>query len=257
MERYAPVAKDLASRDVVSRSMTLEIMEGRGVGPEKDHIYLQVRNKRKEWYDSVPFSCTISPLSNCTRDCPESQRLHRSLPVWIEIDFWLIGVIRWAPDVTVSKHCSLRCWRDEGADSRHSHRPLQHGRNTHQLQGTGKGFWNLKLCFEVKISYFYYRQVINYTCEKGDQIVPGLYAAGECGAHSVHGANRLGANSLLDLVSLVPLFKRFLLVEIVKNDKNLSSGNLRSCVCHRYSVEGQGGSECARSSQGSRRGLSC
>lgn len=44
MERYAPVAKDLASRDVVSRSMTLEIMEGRGVGPDKDHIYLQVFN---------------------------------------------------------------------------------------------------------------------------------------------------------------------------------------------------------------------
>lgn len=42
MERYAPTAKDLASRDVVSRSMTLEIREGRGVGPEKDHIYLQL-----------------------------------------------------------------------------------------------------------------------------------------------------------------------------------------------------------------------
>lgn len=44
MERYAPVAKDLASRDVVSRSMTIEIMEGRGVGPEKDHIYLQLHH---------------------------------------------------------------------------------------------------------------------------------------------------------------------------------------------------------------------
>lgn len=44
MERYAPVAKDLASRDVVSRSMTLEIMEGRGVGPLKDHIYLQLHH---------------------------------------------------------------------------------------------------------------------------------------------------------------------------------------------------------------------
>lgn len=44
MERYAPVAKDLASRDVVSRSMTLEILEGRGVGPSKDHIYLQLHH---------------------------------------------------------------------------------------------------------------------------------------------------------------------------------------------------------------------
>lgn len=48
MERYAPVAKDLASRDVVSRSMTLEIMEGRGVGPDKDHIYLQLRHLPEE-----------------------------------------------------------------------------------------------------------------------------------------------------------------------------------------------------------------
>lgn len=44
MERYAPIAKDLASRDVVSRSMTLEILEGRGVGPNKDHIYLQLHH---------------------------------------------------------------------------------------------------------------------------------------------------------------------------------------------------------------------
>merc|ERR1712023_200074 len=48
MERYAPTAKDLASRDVVSRSMTVEIMEGRGVGPEKDHIYLQLSHLKPE-----------------------------------------------------------------------------------------------------------------------------------------------------------------------------------------------------------------
>lgn len=44
MERYAPTAKDLASRDVVSRAMTVEVMEGRGVGPEKDHIFLQLHH---------------------------------------------------------------------------------------------------------------------------------------------------------------------------------------------------------------------
>merc|ERR1711975_103799 len=48
MERYAPVAKDLASRDVVSRSMTIEIMEGRGIGPKKDHIYLQLSHLSPE-----------------------------------------------------------------------------------------------------------------------------------------------------------------------------------------------------------------
>lgn len=48
MERYAPVAKDLASRDVVSRSMTIEIREGRGCGPDKDHVFLQVRFSLKK-----------------------------------------------------------------------------------------------------------------------------------------------------------------------------------------------------------------
>lgn len=52
MERYAPVAKDLASRDVVSRSITLEIMEGRGVGPDKDHIYLQLHHLPEELLNS-------------------------------------------------------------------------------------------------------------------------------------------------------------------------------------------------------------
>ncbi|KAI6197873.1 hypothetical protein M3Y94_01276900 [Aphelenchoides besseyi] len=136
MERYAPVAKDLASRDVVSRSMTLEIMEGRGVGPAKDHIYLQLHH------------------------LPEEQ-LNARLPGIQETAKIFAGV-----DATKE--------------------PIPVLPTVHYNMGG--------------IPTNYKGQVLTYNAEKGDQIVPGLYAAGECAAHSVHGANRLGANSLLDLV---------------------------------------------------------
>ncbi|CAJ0961454.1 unnamed protein product, partial [Mesorhabditis belari] len=136
MERYAPVAKDLASRDVVSRSMTLEIMEGRGVGPEKDHIYLQLHH--------LP-----------------AEQLAQRLPGISETAMIFAGV-----DVTKE--------------------PIPVLPTVHYNMGGVPTNWR--------------GQVLQYTKEKGDQIVQGLYAAGECGAHSVHGANRLGANSLLDLV---------------------------------------------------------
>lgn len=136
MERYAPVAKDLASRDVVSRSMTLEMMEGRGVGPLKDHIYLQLHH--------LP-----------------AEQLNARLPGISETAKIFAGV-----DVT--KEPIPVC-------------PTVH----YNMGGTPTN---------------YKGQVLNYTKERGDQIVPGLWAAGECAAHSVHGANRLGANSLLDLV---------------------------------------------------------
>lgn len=66
MERYAPNAKDLASRDVVSRAMTVEIMEGRGVGPEKDHIYLQLHHLPVEQLlTRLPGRFTASALLTC------------------------------------------------------------------------------------------------------------------------------------------------------------------------------------------------
>jgi len=136
MERYAPVAKDLASRDVVSRSMTLELMEGRGVGPLKDHIHLQLHH--------LP-----------------ADQLNARLPGISETAKIFAGV-----DVTKEPIPVL---------------PTVH----YNMGGTPTN---------------YLGQVLTYTKEEGDKIVPGLFAAGECAAHSVHGANRLGANSLLDLV---------------------------------------------------------
>ncbi|KAG0149506.1 hypothetical protein CROQUDRAFT_653586 [Cronartium quercuum f. sp. fusiforme G11] len=137
MERYAPTAKDLASRDVVSRSMTIEIREGRGVGPDKDHCYLQ--------------------LSHLPPDV-----LHERLPGISETAAIFAGV-----DVTKE--------------------PIPVLPTVHYNMGG--------------IPTNYHGQVITQDAKTGaDKIVPGLYAAGEAACVSVHGANRLGANSLLDIV---------------------------------------------------------
>ncbi|PWN93586.1 succinate dehydrogenase [Acaromyces ingoldii] len=136
MERYAPTAKDLASRDVVSRSMTIEIREGRGVGPEKDHIYLQLSH--------LP---------------PEV--LHERLPGISETAAIFAGV-----DVTKE--------------------PIPVLPTVHYNMGG--------------IPTKYTGEVIRKGADGKDEIVPGLYAAGEAACVSVHGANRLGANSLLDIV---------------------------------------------------------
>ncbi len=133
MERYAPNAKDLASRDVVSRAMTIEVREGRGVGAEHDHIHLHLEHLGPE------------------RD-PRAAAGHRR------------------------DRADLRRRRsDQGADPGAADRPLQHGRNP--LQSARRS-----------------------ASGADDAIVPGLMAVGEAACVSVHGANRLGSNSLLDLV---------------------------------------------------------
>ncbi|CAD8141847.1 unnamed protein product [Paramecium octaurelia] len=135
MERYAPTAKDLASRDVVSRAMTKEILEGRGVGPEKDHIYLHLNH--------LP-----------------AELLHERLPGISEAAKIFAGV-----DVTKEPAPVL---------------PTVH----YNMGGIPTNFKT---------------EVLNQVNGK-DSIVPGLLAAGEAACASVHGANRLGANSLLDIV---------------------------------------------------------
>jgi len=138
MERYAPVAKDLASRDVVSRASTIEIREGRGVGPEKDHVYLQLHH------------------------LPPDQ-LQARLPGISETAMIFAGV-----DVT--------------------REPIPVLPTVHYNMGG--------------IQTNYRGQVVRRIdgVHGHDEVVPGLYAAGETASASVHGANRLGANSLLDIV---------------------------------------------------------
>jgi len=136
MERYAPTAKDLASRDVVSRAMTMEILEGRGVGPEKDHLYL------------------------CLNHLP-MDTLKERLPGIMETAHIFAGV-----DATKE--------------------PIPVLPTVHYNMGGIPTNWKT--------------EVITLDKDGKDQIIPGLLAAGEAGCASVHGANRLGANSLLDLV---------------------------------------------------------
>jgi len=137
MERYAPTAKDLASRDVVSRSSTIEIREGRGVGPNKDHVYLQLSH--------LP-----------------SEILNERLPGISETAAIFAGV-----DVTKEPIPVL---------------PTVH----YNMGGVPTNYTGQVL--------------FNRQDGTGDHIVPGLFAAGEASCASVHGANRLGANSLLDIV---------------------------------------------------------
>ena len=136
MERYAPTAKDLASRDVVSRSMTMEIREGRGVGADKDHIYLQLSHLGLE-------------------------TLHERLPGISETASIFAGV-----DVTKQ--------------------PIPVIPTVHYNMGG--------------IPTRYTGEVITIDENGADKVVPGLFACGEAACVSVHGANRLGANSLLDLI---------------------------------------------------------
>jgi len=136
MERYAPSAKDLASRDVVSRCMTLEIREGRGVGKNKDHIFLHL-------------------------DHLDPAVLHERLPGISESAKIFAGV-----DVTKEPIPVL---------------PTVH----YNMGGIPTNHWG---------------EALNPTANEPDRITPGLMAVGEAGCASVHGANRLGSNSLIDLV---------------------------------------------------------
>jgi succinate dehydrogenase / fumarate reductase, flavoprotein subunit len=136
MERYAPNAKDLASRDVVSRSMTIEIREGRGVGPDADHIFLNLQH--------------LGP-----------DVIHEKLPGIAETAKIFAGV-----DVTKQ--------------------PIPVLPTVHYNMGG--------------IPTNYHGEVVTLRNGNPDHVVPGLYAIGEAACVSVHGANRLGSNSLLDLV---------------------------------------------------------
>ena len=136
MERYAPHYKDLASRDVVSRCMTIEIREGRGVGPNKDHIHLNLSHLPKATLD-----LRLPGISESARIFAGVDLTKEPIPVL----------------------------------------PTVH----YNMGGVPTNYWG---------------EVLNPTADNPDAIFPGLMAVGEAGCASVHGANRLGSNSLIDLV---------------------------------------------------------
>ena len=136
MERYAPNAKDLAGRDVVARSMVLELLEGRGCGPEGDHVFLKLDHLGEDVLESrLPGICELS------RTFAHVDPVKEPIPVVPTCHYMMGGI------------------------------PT----NVHG-------------------------QAITQDAQGNDQIIPGLYACGEVACVSVHGANRLGGNSLLDLV---------------------------------------------------------
>lgn len=136
MERYAPHLKDLSCRDIVSRSSMIEIREGRGAGPNGDHVFLKADHLGEEIIKS-------------------------RLPAIRELAMTFAGVDPIKDAIPVVPTC-------------------------HYVMGG--------------IPTNYHGQVITQDSDGNDRIIQGLYAVGECACVSVHGANRLGANSLLDLV---------------------------------------------------------
>jgi len=136
MERYAPSAKDLASRDVVSRSMTIEIREGRGVGPDKDHIYLHL-----DHLDPNILAERLPGISESARIFAGVDVTKEPIPVLPTVHYNMGGI-------PTNYHGEVVCPKKGNPDA----------------------------------------------------IVPGLMAVGEAACVSVHGANRLGSNSLIDLV---------------------------------------------------------
>jgi succinate dehydrogenase / fumarate reductase flavoprotein subunit len=136
MERYAPTYKDLASRDVVSRCMTMEIREGRGVGASGDHIHLNLSHLPPE-----TLALRLPGISESARIFAGVDLTKEPIPVL----------------------------------------PTVH----YNMGGIPTNYWG---------------EVLNPTADNPDAIVPGLMSVGEAGCASVHGANRLGSNSLIDLV---------------------------------------------------------
>ncbi|MBM3491574.1 MAG: succinate dehydrogenase flavoprotein subunit [Alphaproteobacteria bacterium] len=161
MERYAPSAKDLASRDVVSRSMTIEIREGRGCGPKKDHILLHL-----DHLDPKVIEERLPGIS-------ESARI-----------FAGVDVARQPVPVLPTVH--------------------------YNMGGVPTNYWG---------------EVVTLADGNPDSIVPGLMAVGEAACVSVHGANRLGSNSLIDLVVFgrAAAIKAAQVVETGKPHKDLSA----------------------------------
>jgi succinate dehydrogenase flavoprotein subunit len=156
MERYAPTAKDLASRDVVSRAITIEIREGRGTGPDKDHMYLHLSH-----LDEGLLAERLPGITESARIFAGVDLTRAPIPVLPTAHYNMGGI-------PTNLHGEVVCPRDGDPDA----------------------------------------------------VVPGLFAVGEAACASVHGANRLGSNSLIDLV----VFGRaaaYRCAEAIKSDSSM------------------------------------
>ena len=136
MERYAPHAKDLASRDVVSRAIYLEVKEGRGCGPQGDHVLLKLDHLGAELIKK-----RLPVIRDMAMTFAQVDPVEKPIPVFPTAHYTMGGI------------------------------PTNR-----------------------------FGQVVMPLKKSAEEVIPGLYAVGECACVSVHGANRLGGNSLLDIV---------------------------------------------------------
>ena len=157
MERYAPNAKDLAGRDVVARSMQIEILEGRGCGPDKDHILLKLDHLGEEIIKS-----RLPAIREIALTFAGVDPIRTPIPVVPTVHYMMGGI----------PTNRFGCVLDNRGD--------------------------------------------------GDEVVPGLFAIGECACVSVHGANRLGGNSLVDLIVFGRVVGQYLLENLPEAPVNLS-----------------------------------
>ncbi|MBE8159012.1 MAG: FAD-binding protein, partial [Betaproteobacteria bacterium] len=157
MERYAPNAKDLAGRDVVARAIAVEILEGRGCGPQKDYVELKLDHLGEEIIQE-----RLPSIREISMKFADVDPVKNPIPVVPTVHYMMGGIptTRFGEAIT----------RQNGVDS----------------------------------------------------VIPGLYAVGECASVSVHGSNRLGSNSLLDLV----VFGRAAGKHILENRKNAAAGEI-------------------------------
>jgi succinate dehydrogenase / fumarate reductase flavoprotein subunit len=177
MERYAPHAKDLASRDVVSRALTMEIMEGRGCGRDADHLLLKLDH---------------------------------------------LGA-----DVIKTRLPGIREIAMKFANADPIHDPIPVVPTAHYMMGG--------------IPTNYYGQVVAPYKTGPEEVVQGLYAAGECACVSVHGANRLGTNSLLDILVFGRAGARQIIEDLKKNPhhKQLPADAVDKALARLARLDGQ------------------
>ncbi len=180
MERYAPHAKDLASRDVVSRAIYLEVKEGRGCGPNKDHVLLKVDHLGEE-----VVAKRLPSIRQLAQTFAGKDMAKEPVPVYPTAHYTMGGI----------------------PTNRHGQVVVPVG--------------------------------------LGEEAIPGLYAAGECACVSVHGANRLGGNSLLDIVVFGRAAANHIIDYLKENrfHRALDEQSVEAAMAHLQRFDSTGGNE--------------
>ncbi|BAM41353.1 succinate dehydrogenase subunit [Theileria orientalis strain Shintoku] len=201
MARYAPVAKDLASRDVVSRSMTVEINEGRGCGPDKDHLYLDLTHLSED-----VFREKLPGITETSKIFAGVDARKEYIPVLPTVHYNMGGIpTNYKTQVLTSVQAAVSPQGAKPAKSGKGSRTKTSEPTSATSGSVGASGPSGSSVSAVSLGnggYFTTPRASTgpTSSELVDHVVYGLYSAGESACASVHGANRLGANSLLDII---------------------------------------------------------